>query len=300
MVMGVGGVVASILGGVMTQYTHPRWSFLIFSLSGLALVCAGVNLSEEAELEELPANQDGSAIDQQQPQEENKGFCSQLTENLRQIAYALTLKEIYMVLFFYMLQGILQPSFGEFGYFFMLTTCKISKFTYAATNLVTKVSFIVGTWYYKEYLKDIENRTIIFWGTIMGIVSGVASLAWAMRLNLVIGISDLVFVLLTDVVFGIVARALNVLPCLALFAKITPKGIEGTIFAFLTGMSNFADLVISPAIGAFINNRFIHVTSKDFNNGDLSGFVKLKWIGLFCSFLPLLTLFLIPLAADIR
>lgn len=70
MVQGVGGVFGSLLGGVLTQYTHPKWSFLAFSVSGLALVCAGAYLSEEAEREQIDLDEAGSVLNQQQPQEQ--------------------------------------------------------------------------------------------------------------------------------------------------------------------------------------------------------------------------------------
>jgi hypothetical protein len=41
---------------------------------------------------------------------------------------------------------------------------------------------------------------------------------------------------------------------MALFAKITPKRVEGTVFAFLTGTSNFDGSVMQPLMGAWINN----------------------------------------------
>ena len=80
-----------------------------------------------------------------------------------------------------------------------------------------------------------------------------------MRWNLAIGVIDIIFIIFTDVVFGCLALALNVLPSLALFAKITPPGVEGTIFAFLTGTWNLADGVVSPMIGAWINKTFVGV-----------------------------------------
>lgn len=94
----------------------------------------------------------------------------------------------------------------------------------------------------------------------MAVISTFLSYCFAMRWNVQFGISDLVFIIFTDVVFGCLSLALNVLPCLALFAKITPPGIEGTIFAFLTGSWNFADGVLSPMVGTEINSLFGHVT----------------------------------------
>ena len=46
---------------------------------------------------------------------------------------------------------------------------------------------------------------------------------------------------------------MNLLPTLALFAKITPTKIEGTVFAFLTGTTNLANNVLAPLVGVWIN-----------------------------------------------
>ena len=89
---------------------------------------------------------------------------------------------------------------------------------------------------------------------------------FASRWNLEVGVSDMMFLVFTDVVFGCLVLAMNILPCLALFAKITPPGIEGTVFAFLTGTWNMADSVLSPMVGAQINSKFFNVTSKDLSN----------------------------------
>jgi hypothetical protein len=61
---------------------------------------------------------------------------------------------------------------------------------------------------------------------------------FAMRWNLAMGINDYVFIIFSDVVFGAISTSFGTLPILALFAKITPRRIEGTMFAFLTGTSN--------------------------------------------------------------
>ena len=89
--------------------------------------------------------------------------------------------------------------------------------------------------YYEAYLKDLEVRRVLYWSTIFSVISSVASYAFAVRLNLLIGVNDIVFILLTDTMFGVISLAMNTLPTLALFAKITPTKIEGTVFAFLTG-----------------------------------------------------------------
>jgi hypothetical protein len=86
---------------------------------------------------------------------------------------------------------------------------------------------------------------------------------FAKRWNLEIGIPDIYFLFFTDVVISIIITLLYTLPIMALFAKITPKRIEATTFAFLTGTMDFANTVISPGEGTLINHEFVGVNRND-------------------------------------
>ena len=116
-----------------------------------------------------------------------------------------------------------------------------------------------------------------------------------MRCNLLLGINDLVFVVLTDVVLGTLSLAYTQLPTLVLFAKITPKNIEGTFFAFLTGTLNFTNGVLSPLVGTKINDMFVGVNSEDQSN-----FYILMIISMATSFIPFTFLWLVPLKDQIK
>ena len=87
---------------------------------------------------------------------------------------------------------------------------------------------------------------------------------------------------------------MSTLPTLALFAKITPVKIEGTVFAFLTGTTNLASNVISPMIGVWINEKYFNVTAED-----LSQYKNLCLVGLVTSFLGFLVVPLIPTKSQI-
>ena len=107
--------------------------------------------------------------------------------------------------------------------------------------------------YYENYLKDIEVRTVLYWSTIVSMVSSFCQYAFSRRWNKDLGIYDMFFIIMTDTIFGVISLAMNTLPTLALFAKITPAKIEGTVFAFLTGTTNLANNVLAPMIGVWIN-----------------------------------------------
>ena len=88
---------------------------------------------------------------------------------------------------------------------------------------------------------------------------------------------------------------MNLLPTLALFAKITPTKIEGTVFAFLTGTTNLASVVISPLVGVWINEHYVGVTADN-----LSNYKMLCLISMLTSFLGFLIIPLIPMQEQIK
>jgi MFS family permease len=116
-----------------------------------------------------------------------------------------------------------------------------------------------------------------------------------MRWNKLIHVNDIAFIVVTDTIFNVISMAMNTLPTMALFAKVTPPKIEGTVFAFLTGTTNLANNVISPMIGVWINQRFVGVTAEN-----LTKYRYLCLIGLVTSLLGFLILPLIPLKSDIE
>jgi hypothetical protein len=46
------------------------------------------------------------------------------------------MKEIYFVIIFFIIRGILNPSFEEFTYFFLLNVIGVSKFIFAVLVLI--------------------------------------------------------------------------------------------------------------------------------------------------------------------
>jgi hypothetical protein len=55
-------------------------------------------------------------------------FMFKLKKNLRDIYEAMTLPEIYQVVLYFIILGIIGPSFSDFMYYFLLDVCKITKF----------------------------------------------------------------------------------------------------------------------------------------------------------------------------
>lgn len=199
------------------------------------------------------------------------------------------MKEIYFLVIFFISVGILSPSFEDFTYFFLLNVIGVSKLLFAVLVLIGMFCQVIGALVYKAWCRQVDTRWMIFWGMVNNVISAFLSYAFAMRWNLEWGIPDKVFLFLTDPVLSVLTTMLYVLPLMALFAKVTPSRIEGTIFAFLTGTWNLSNGVIRPAMGSFINKEFVGVTRND-----LSGYSTLMLISLIFTLIVFPLLFLIP------
>jgi len=200
-----------------------------------------------------------------------------------------------MGILFFIVNGVLSPDFSDFSYYFMLNEIKITKIQYSLLGTIGQFTSILGTMYYENQLKDIEVRTVLYWSTIVSVVSSICQYAFVMRWNKYIYVNDMAFILVTDTIFSVIGMAMGTLPTMALFAKVTPPKIEGTVFAFLTGTTNLANNVLSPMIGVWINQKFVGVTGEN-----LANYKYLVLIGLASSVLGFLILPLIPLKSDIE
>lgn len=284
MMSGIGGIFGSFFGGYMTQYYHPRYSFFAYAFMGIVVAAIGSMLNPESE------------TDPDQPvEDEEVGFLEKFGQNLGEILSAVLMPEMYLVVLYFVIGGFLCPDFGDFGYYFYLNTVGISKFQYSMLGTIGQFTSIFGTMWYEKSLKNVEVRTVLYWSTLLSCFAAFCSFFFAKRWNISMGINDMAFIIVTDTIFGVISLAMNTLPTLALFAKITPVGIEGTIFAFLTGTFNLSNNVFSPLIGAWVNDKFVHVTADD-----LSGYPKLQLISFALSFLALPLVYLIPTKADIE
>jgi hypothetical protein len=145
----------------------------------------------------------------------------------------------------------------------------VSKFIFSVLVLVGQICHILGAIVYKTFFRAVDTRMMIFYATLTHVIGAFMDYSFAKRWNLEFDVSDMVFLFFTDVVFECINTLLYTLPIMALFAKITPKSIEGTTFATLTGTMNLAGTVISPGIGVFINNEFVHVTKHDLSRYDI-------------------------------
>ena len=167
-----------------------------------------------------------------------------------------------MTILYMIISNTNSPSFGEFGFYYNTNVRHISKTTIGFLDTLGSFSNLAGVIFYSWWFTNVEYRSMLLWGTYIGFVGSVLCIGFILEYNKQIGISDEVYLYVTTVVFSAVYVCFTMLPMAILFVKITPKSIEGTIYAIFIGTQNMAGTIISPLIGSWINDNFLKVTRK--------------------------------------
>ena len=107
-------------------------------------------------------------------------------------------------------------------------------------SLIVFTTLFIGVLIHNCYLKSYEIRLLLKISIYIEFLGALFSLMFATRLNLAMGISDLYFIVVTSIFTDTLGLAFSKLPMLVLFTKITPKNIEATMYAFLTGVFNIS------------------------------------------------------------
>lgn len=107
-------------------------------------------------------------------------------------------------------------------------------------------------------------------------------------MNVDLGIPDILVLILNTLISEALCACLVILPMVVAFTKITPKRVEGTVFAFLTGSYNTA-VMVSGISGTVFNQLFVGVTQED-----LSNYYVLAEVTIVVTIVPLFYLWLLP------
>jgi len=116
-------------------------------------------------------------------------------------------KEVYCIVIYFLLDGLTNPSFADFSYFFLMNVIGISKFMFAMITLIGQVCSVIGVIIYTMFLRKVEVRWVLFWNVVINVIGSFLNYCFAMRWNLEWGVSDMTFIIFSDVVFGALSTA---------------------------------------------------------------------------------------------
>ncbi|MBA0873562.1 hypothetical protein Goshw_003976, partial [Gossypium schwendimanii] len=148
------------------------------------------------------------------------------------------------------------------------------------------LGLMLGTFTYNQYLKKMKLRRILALTHIGLAFLNLFDVILVSRTNVAFGVSDKTLVLCGSALSDAVNQ-FKFMPFLILSGQLCPPGIEGTLFALFMSINNFGSTVGS-FVGAGLAS-ILNISSGSFDNLLLGINIQL-----FCTFIPVVLLFLIP------
>ena len=105
--LSIGGIFGSIMAAYFTENLNPNYAFLVNSFFGLFVALSALTISNQVDKES-------------DREEESKGFYRELKQNCSEIILAFKIPLVYRTIFFFLLTGLIVPSFGDFMYYYQM------------------------------------------------------------------------------------------------------------------------------------------------------------------------------------
>ena len=271
--MGVAGVAGAIIGAFFTQYVHPKWGILLYSMVGLSIFLGALKFNEEKVRHQV-------------------GLDS-LKGSLRQMKEAVKSPIITNMLWFQFLTGAVVPRFQEFKYFFLLDVVLMPEFNYALLFILSSISLIGLTLIFHYVFKHYSYRQGFAIAFMITTLTTVTDIIFVMGLHRRFYINDYVFLLCTNLFEDMLSNRYTIICAGVVHMRIAPQAVEATVLALLAGASNLGFGVVGPIFGNFWA-YMLGLSSR--NLGDLYVALVIK---LLFSLVPLLFLGFVPNKEDI-
>ncbi|KAJ8754671.1 hypothetical protein K2173_010762 [Erythroxylum novogranatense] len=189
----------------------------------------------------------------------------------------------------FFLAHITVPNISTVMFYYQTEFLNLDASFLGTTRVVGWLGLMIGTFIYNQYFKTLKLRKILLWAHIGLAFLSLLDMALVSRMSLTYGISDRIMVLWGSALSDAINQ-FKFMPFLILSGKLCPPGIEGTLFALFMSINNFGSTVGS-FVGAGLAS-FLNLSSGSFDNLLLGISIQV-----FCTFIPVAFLFLIPTEA---
>ena len=178
------------------------------------------------------------------------------------------------------------PSSGDAWANFMLEELHMSYDKYGYILAVGSVGGFVGVQIYRRFF--IASNVRVLYAVVIVFATGISlmTLIVVFRINVAWGISDFAFSFGDEVVVSMVAFIIQ-MPILVVTAKLAPKGVESTVYAFGAAVHN-----IGSSLGS--NLSALAIRSFGIKKGNFENLWKLIVLCANTTFIVLPLLFLLP------
>lgn len=166
---------------------------------------------------------------------------------------------------YFTIAGSLIPNFSDYLYYYQIEVSGFSQVQYSYLSVLAYVTLFFSTFLYNGLLKNQEIWLLMMCACLLNAFGAFTTILYTTEHTL--GLKPYDFVFLTSTVTDTLCEAYTTLPAMVLFAKLIPKNVESSLFAFMTGVLNFATMTVSRELGIWINSMVgVYYKSPNDNN----------------------------------
>ncbi|CDW79847.1 folate-biopterin transporter family [Stylonychia lemnae] len=268
-------IAASLIGAYFTQYIHPKWGLLAYSIFGLSIFISALRLKEKQETF-------------------TTSKCENISTLFSQVFKSLKTPIIYKVCIYQIISGSIIPRFQEYKYYYFLDKLKYEEYQYALLYILSSISMLLLVGLFHWVFHRFSYRQAMAIAILLTSFTTFFDLAFVLRWNTYIYIPDYIFILFTNLFEDFIGMRYSIIANGVINARLTPDAVEASVFAIFTGLSNLGFGLIGSMMGTYWSN-LLNINRQNLDNFYLGLILKL---GL--SFVPLFFLKLIPNKEDIN
>ena len=215
-----------------------------------------------------------------------------ISTQMNRIFEAISDAQIYQPLFFLLFSGLM-PSSGDAFANFLLGPLQFSDFEYASIAAVSICALMGGITIYDTFLKEVHIHRLFYVIIVVQSLLKLTQLLLVYRVNVDWGISDVWFAFGDEVINDTFNFMLQ-MPVLIFAARVCPKDVEGSVYAFLTMSMN-----VAGSAGNTVSSMITHSLGITLTNFDNLG--NLILVCSACNLIPMILVHNLPkYISDIR
>ncbi|XP_010443068.1 PREDICTED: probable folate-biopterin transporter 4 [Camelina sativa] len=221
---------------------------------------------------------------------QSKSLASQWFQSLKAATFGLVraFKQpiILRPMAWFFVAHITVPNLSTVMFYYQTEVLQLDASFLGTARVVGWLGLMIGTFIYNRYLTNMTLRKSLLFAHIGISITILLDMVLVSRANVGYGVSDKTMVLFGSAL-GDAINQLKFMPFLILSGRLCPPGIQGTLFALFMSINNLGNTVGS-FMGAGLAS-LLGISSGSFENM----FMGLA-IQVFCTYIPVMFLFLIP------
>ena len=158
---------------------------------------------------------------------------------------------------------VLAPGCDDAMFYFQTNVLHFTNNELAISNVLCSVANIIGVWSYRFFFKDVPFKKMIVITTVCFSLASLSKLMVTQQVTYDVGLSPIAFTYISQLFYTFV-NELHLMPLMVLAAKMCPKQVEASFYAFVLAVINLGYLV-SYQLGGILTYS-LGITATNFKN----------------------------------